>query len=88
MIDRVNLNRLIGQALELDKKVKKKDVSKAEATQKGSDVVEISERARKALEMDQEDITEKVRRIKDEIARGTYEVNADKIIEGFKKFFP
>ncbi len=40
MIDRVDLNRLIGQALEGDRKVK---------------------------------------RIKDEIAKGTYEVNADKI---------
>ena len=88
MIDRVNLNRLIGQVLEQGTKVNRKDVPEPETIQKASDIVEISQEARKALEMDQEDITEKVRRIKDEIARGTYEVNTDKIVEGFRKFFP
>ncbi|NPA40933.1 MAG: flagellar biosynthesis anti-sigma factor FlgM [Aquificae bacterium] len=88
MIDRVNLNRLIGQALESDRRVKKKEVSKVEAPRVGEDIVEISDRARKALEMDYDDLTEKVKRIKSEIAKGTYEVNPEKIIEGFKKFFP
>ncbi len=78
MIDRVNLNRLIGQALEGDRKVKRKEVSRVESPQPGENVVEISDRARKVLQMDY-DLTEKVKRIKDEIAKGTYEVNADKI---------
>jgi len=87
MIDRVNLNRLIGQALETEKKVKKKETSGVQRVGGSGDVVEISDVARKALEADYEDISQKVKKIKEEIAQGTYEVNADRIIEGFKKFF-
>jgi anti-sigma28 factor (negative regulator of flagellin synthesis) len=88
MIDRVNLNRLIGQALDTGKKVKKKDVSEISEVQRNEDIVEISQTAKKAMEAEYDDIAEKVKRIKGEIAKGTYEVNPDKIIEGFKKFFP
>jgi len=87
MIDKVNLNRLIGQVLETEKKVKKKETSEVQGVTGSSDVVEISDVARKALEADYEDISQKVKKIKEEIAMGTYEVNADKIVEGFKKFF-
>ncbi len=86
MIDRVSLNRLIGQALEAGKRVRRKE--SVEEVQRSEDVVEISEAARKAMEADFEDLSLKVRKIKEEIARGTYEVNAEKIIEGFRKFFP
>lgn len=86
MIDRVSLNRLIGQALEAGKRVRRKE--SVEEVQRSEDVVEISEAARKAMEADFEDLSLKVRKIKEEIARGTYEVNTEKIIEGFKKFFP
>ncbi|MDQ7038920.1 MAG: flagellar biosynthesis anti-sigma factor FlgM [Aquificota bacterium] len=88
MIDRVSLNRLISQALESDRKVKRKEVPEVREVQKGDSVVEISEEARRALEVDLEDLSRKVQRIKEEIAKGTYEVNSEKIIEGFKKFFP
>ncbi len=86
MIDKVNLNRLIGQALETEKKVKKKE--EVSEVHRNEDMVEISQTARKALSADYEDLSEKVKKIKGEIAKGTYEVNPDKIIEGFKKFFP
>jgi len=86
MIDRVNLNRLIGQALEAGKRVRKKE--SVSEVRRSEDVVEISEPARKALEADYEDLSLKVKKIKEEIARGTYEVNTEKIIEGFRKFFP
>jgi len=88
MIDRVNINRLISQALETDKKVRRKEAAQVGEVSGSQDVVEISNAARKALEADYEDLSEKVKKIKGEIAKGTYEVNADKIIEGFKKFFP
>ncbi len=88
MIDRVNINRLISQALETEKKIKKKEISQVSGVSESQDVVEISDVARKALEADYEDLSEKVKRIKAEISKGTYEVNADKIIEGFRKFFP
>ncbi|WP_457600206.1 flagellar biosynthesis anti-sigma factor FlgM [Hydrogenivirga sp.] len=88
MIDKVNLNRLIGQALENDKKVKKKEVSGVSEVQRNENMVEISIAARRAMEPDYEDLSEKVNKIKNEIAKGTYEVNPDKIVEGFKKFFP
>ena len=88
MIDKVNINRLIGQALETDKRVKKKETSSANEVQRNEDIVEISNVARRALEADYEDLSEKVNKIKGEIAKGTYEVNPEKIVEGFKKFFP
>ncbi len=88
MIDKVNLNRLIGQVLETEKKVKKKESFQVNEVQKREDIVEISQVARKALEADYEDLSQKVKKIKEEISKGTYEVNTDKIIEGFKKFFP
>ena len=88
MIDRVSLNRLINQALEADRKVRKKEVSEVREVQREEGMVEISSAARRALEADREDLSLKVQRIKEEIAKGTYEVNAEKIIEGFKKFFP
>ncbi len=87
MIDRVSLNRLINQALEADRKVRKKEVSEVREVQREEGMVEISSAARRALEADREDLAVKVQRIKEEIAKGTYEVNAEKIIEGFKKFF-
>ncbi len=88
MIDKVNVNRLISQALETDKKVRKKEVSPVRGASETQDIVEISDVARRALEADYEDLSAKVQKIKEEIARGDYEVNADKIIEGFRKFFP
>ena len=87
MIDKVSLSRLIGQALESDKRVKKKEVPEVKGAQSREEVVEISKEAREALRGDYEDLSKKVREIKDQIARGEYEVNAEKIIEGFKKFF-
>jgi len=86
MIDKVNLNRLIGQALETEKRVRKKEVQEVSEVQRQEDVVEISEEARKALETDFEDLSRKVQEIKEQIARGEYEVNAEKIVEGFRKF--
>ena len=86
MIDKVNLNRLIGQALETEKRVRKKEVPEVSEVQPKEDVVEISQEARKALEADFEDLSRKVQEIKEQIARGEYEVNAEKIVEGFRKF--
>ncbi len=85
MIDKVNLNRLIGQALQTEKKVKKKEA--VSEVKKAESLVEISETARKALEADYEDLSQRVRKIKEEIVKGTYEVKPEKIVEGFKKFF-
>ena len=87
MIDKVSLSRLIGQALESDKRVRKKEVPEVKGAQSREEVVEISKEAREALRGDYEDLSKKVKEIKDQIARGEYEVNAEKIIEGFKKFF-
>jgi len=88
MIDRVNLNRLISQALETDKRIRRKEeVAQTSGTDNNRDIVDISEAARKALEVDYRDLSNKVKRLKEEISRGTYEVSADKIIEGLKKFF-
>ncbi len=87
MIDRVSLNRLIDQVLETERKVRKKEVAEVGEVRREESVVEISPEVRKALGSDLEDVSKKVQRIKEEIAKGVYEVNAEKIIEGFKKFF-
>ncbi len=87
MIDKVNLNRLIGQVLETEKRVRKKETGEVGEIRGKEDIVQISDAVRKSLETDYEDITEKVKKIKEEIAKGTYEVSPEKIVEGFKKFF-
>ncbi len=87
MIDRVNLNRLINQALETENRVRRKEVRPTnEETQQPQDMVNISQAARTALRMNSEDFSQKVERIKQDIAAGRYEVNPEKIVEGFKKF--
>lgn len=86
MIDRVNLNRLINQALETENRIRRKEVRTSEEAQQPQDVVNISQEARAALRMNSEDFSQKVERIKQDIAAGRYEVNPEKIVEGFKKF--
>ena len=86
MIDRVNLNRLINQALETENRIRRKEVRTNEEAQQPQDVVNISQEARAALRMNSEDFSQKVERIKQDIAAGRYEVNPEKIVEGFKKF--
>jgi anti-sigma28 factor (negative regulator of flagellin synthesis) len=86
MIDKVNLNRLIGQALETEKRVRKKETPGVSEVQRQEDVVEISKAAREALRTDYEDLSRKVAEIKEQIARGEYEVNTEKIVEGLRKF--
>lgn len=78
MIDRVSLSRLVNQALETESRVKRKDPSPE--SERKEDIVEISEVAKRAF------LSAKVERIRNEIAKGTYEVNTDKIIEGLRKF--
>jgi anti-sigma28 factor (negative regulator of flagellin synthesis) len=83
MIDGVSLNRLIGQALDLEKKERK---NQRGGIGEEKPVVNLSEAAKEAQRLDSEELTQKLERIKREIANGTYEVNTDKIVEGIKKF--
>ncbi len=84
MIDGVNLNRLIGQALELDKKEKKSQ--RGGETPREEAMVNLSSAAQEARRIDSEETAQKLERIKREIAQGTYRVDAEKIMEGLKKF--
>ncbi len=89
MIDRVNLNRLINQALEQERRIDRGErVERSQSPPENRDVVRISEEARRALQANYEDLSQKVGQIKSQIAKGDYEVNTDKIIEGLRKFFP
>ncbi len=83
MIDGVSLNRLIGQALDLEKRERK---SQKGGVEREEPMVNLSEAAREAQRIDSEEIGRKLERIKQEIANGTYEVDTDKILEGIRKF--
>ncbi len=89
MIDRVSINRLINQALEAENRVRRREeVQRVEENrQRTEDIVEISPQARQALRMEDEEFSERVNRIREEIASGRYEVNVDRIMEGLRRFF-
>ncbi len=89
MIDKVSINRLINQALEAENRVRRREeVQRIEENrQRTEDIVEISPRARQALRVEDEEFSERVNRIREEIANGRYEVNVDRIMEGLRKFF-
>ena len=81
MIDRVELQRILGYYAEVERRKSK------EKTQDSKDVeVSLSEVARNRTNANYEDLENKVRMIKDAIARGTYEVDPQKILKGLEKY--
>ncbi len=88
MIDKVNINRLINQALTSENKVRKKEEVSETQSPRSGDVVNISQEAREVYSSEGlQDVSNKVAQIRDQIANGSYVVDADKIVEGFKKLF-
>ncbi|SHK47374.1 flagellar biosynthesis anti-sigma factor FlgM [Thermocrinis minervae] len=78
MIERIDLQRIAGYFLNLEKKTPKKEDKDVK--------IEISQEARQVSRQDYDEILKKAERIKQEISKGSYEVNVHKIVEGIKNY--
>ena len=85
MVDKVNLLKLIDYALQPSKRERKET-----AENKGREEIRVSlSKAVHILESTnvEESDRKKVERIKEQLERGEYEINEEKIKEGLERFF-
>ncbi|HCO38828.1 MAG: flagellar biosynthesis anti-sigma factor FlgM [Aquificota bacterium] len=83
MIDRVELQRILGYIVEVEEKKK----SKVQRREEDEGVkVELSEELKNSQKVDYEDIEKKVESIKEQLQKGTYEVSPEKILTGLEKY--
>ncbi len=83
MIDKVDIQRIIGYITELEER-KRKQVKGKEESQGVS--VELSQRLQKGGVVNYEDISKKVESIRSQMQKNTYEVSPEKILQGLEKF--
>ncbi len=81
MIDRVELQRILGYVIETEKRERKKDLEEGKEVE-----VSLSEVAKARQSVNYEDIQRKVEKIKQEMARGSYEVDPQKVLKGIEKY--
>ncbi len=83
MIDRVELQRILGYIVEVEEKKK----SKVQRREEDEGVkVELSEELKNSQKVDYEDIEKKVESVKEQLQKGTYEVSPEKILTGLEKY--
>ncbi|MFN3598120.1 MAG: flagellar biosynthesis anti-sigma factor FlgM [Aquificaceae bacterium] len=82
MIDRVELQRIIGYIADVEERKKTQAQEKKEEAVK----VEIPQELRNTQKADYEDLERKVEGIKDQLRRGSYEVSPEKILIGLEKY--
>lgn len=83
MIDRVELQRILGYIIGVEEK--KKDKVQKKEDEEGVKV-ELSKELKDFQRVDYEDINKKVESIRDQLQKGTYEVSPDKILVGLEKY--
>ncbi|MEJ7620690.1 MAG: hypothetical protein WKI46_07755 [Aquificaceae bacterium] len=83
MIDRVDIQRIIGYITELEER-KRRQVQEKEESQGVS--VELSQRLQKGGVVNYEDISKKVESIRSQMQKNAYEVSPEKILQGLEKF--
>lgn len=83
MIDRVELQRIIGYITDLEEK-KRRHVQEREENQGVS--VELSQRILTSQDVNYEDLSKKVERIRSQLQENAYEVSPEKILQGLEKF--
>ncbi len=83
MIDRVDIQRIIGYIAELEER-KRKQVQEKEESQGVS--VELSQRLQKGGVVNYEDISKKVESIRSQMQKNAYEVSPERILQGLEKF--
>ncbi len=83
MIDRVDIQRIIGYITELEER-KRRQVQEKEESQGVS--VELSQRLQKGGVVNYEDISKKVESIRSQMQKNAYEVSPERILQGLEKF--
>lgn len=83
MIDRVELQNIIGYIRELEER-KSKQVQEKEEGQSVS--VELSHRLQGGQEVNYEYLSKKVESIRSQLQKNAYEVSPEKILQGLEKF--
>ncbi len=84
MIDRVELQNVMGYLAELEEK-KKRQVQEERRENQGVSV-EISNRLTRGETINYEDLSKRVENIRSQLQRNTYEVSPEKILHGLEKF--
>ena len=82
MIDRIEVQRILGYLVEAEEKKKAKVQEKRD--EEGVKV-ELSKELKNSQKVDYEDIENKVESIKEQLQKGTYEVSPEKILTGLEK---
>ncbi len=82
MIERAELQRIIGYIADVEERKKTQAQEKREEAVK----VEIPQELRNTQKADYEDLNRKVEGIKDQLQRGSYEVSPEKILIGLEKY--
>ncbi len=82
MIDRVELQRIIGYVAELEER-RKREVKEKE--DQGVSV-ELSQRLQKGEVVNYEALSKKVESIRSQLQKNAYEVSPEKILQGLEKF--
>ncbi|MEJ5339630.1 MAG: hypothetical protein ACK42C_03770 [Aquificaceae bacterium] len=84
MIDRVEIQRILGNVTELEER-KKRQVQEKEENNQGISV-EISQRLTGGEAVNYEDLSKKVESIRSQLQKNAYEVSPEKILQGLEKF--
>ncbi len=84
MIDRVELQNVMGYLAELEEK-RKRQVQEERRENQGVSV-EISNRLTRGETINYEDLSKRVENIRSQLQRNTYEVSPEKILHGLEKF--
>ncbi|RMH01046.1 MAG: hypothetical protein D6699_07130 [Aquificota bacterium] len=82
MIERVELQRIINEVLEREKRKEKVSEDKGGESAK----VELSRVAKSRVSVDYEEIDKKVEAIRQKLEKGQYEVSPEKIVQGIEKY--
>jgi len=83
MIDRIEVQRILGYIVEAEEKKKAKVQEKRD--EEGVKV-ELSKELKNSQKVDYEDIEKKVESLKEQLQKGTYEVSPEKILTGLEKY--
>ncbi len=82
MIERVELQRIINEVLERERRKEKVSEDKGGESAK----VELSRVAKSRVSVDYEEIDKKVEAIRQKLEKGQYEVSPEKIVQGIEKY--
>ncbi|MCS6958140.1 MAG: flagellar biosynthesis anti-sigma factor FlgM [Aquificaceae bacterium] len=83
MIDRVELQRILGYIAEAEERKSKQKEEKKELE---AVKVEVSEALKSSESVDYENLNKKVREIKRQLEENTYQVSPEKILIGLEKY--